>query len=433
MQHSKSSRNNDWIVALLSISGAFITYFSMYAFRKPFTAAQYADMVLWGIDYKILLITTQVAGYTLSKFIGIKVISEMRPEVRIRSILLLIGVSWLALLFFGLVPYPYQFICLFFNGLPLGMIWGIVFAFLEGRRLTELLAAGLSASFIVSSGFVKSIGLTLILNGVTEAWMPFFTGLIFIPTLLLGVWLLSKIPPPSAEDEADRTKREPMSYQDRRRFFISFAPGIILVILLYMALNAYRDFRDNFAVEIWAGLGYAEEPAVLTFSEIPIAVTVLIIISLMMFVKNHRIAFYSNLLIIGIGGAYVLFTTFLATNGYISNLFWMISVGFGMYLAYLSYHTMLFERWIALFKYQSNIGFLMYLADSTGYLASVAVLIYKNFFLAELSWLSFFVNMSYGMGTIALTLSILSIIYFWVREKKSPKEPEVSLNVSAVN
>ena len=47
---------------------------------------------------------------------------------------------------------------MFINGLPLGMVFGLVMAYLEGRRQTEMLAAVLCASFIVSSGFVKSVG-----------------------------------------------------------------------------------------------------------------------------------------------------------------------------------------------------------------------------------------------------------------------------------
>ena len=44
---------------------------------------------------------------------------------------------------------------MFFNGLPLGMIGGLVVRYLEGRRASELLLAALSCSFIVASGAVK--------------------------------------------------------------------------------------------------------------------------------------------------------------------------------------------------------------------------------------------------------------------------------------
>lgn len=412
------SHTNGMMFSLYCIAAAFITYCSMYAFRKPFTAGTYAELTLWGIDYKIILITTQVLGYMLSKFIGIKVVSEMEHSVRIRSILSLIGMAWAALLVFGLLPYPYNFVALFFNGLPLGMIWGIVFSFLEGRRNTELLGAGMATSFIVSSGFVKAVGKTLTdAYGYTEFWMPFVTGALFIPSLFLGVWMLSKIPPPTPEDEAERTERVPMGRQERRRFFLAFAPGIVLMVATYIALTIFRDVRDNFAVELWAALGYGETPSILVTAELPIALSVLIIIAGMMFIRSNRRAFYANQLIISVGGLLVLLTTLGFQAGWLDPAAWMIIIGFGMYLAYISYHTMLFERWIALFRYRSNIGYLMYMADAFGYLGSVGILFFKNFGASELSWLSFFTICAYAMGIATLLFGAMAVLYFRRKER----------------
>ena len=390
----------------------------MYAFRKPFTAGIYKDLSLWGVDYKIILITIQVIGYMLSKFIGIKVVSEMSAGKRVGFILGLIGISWVALLLFAITPFPYNFIWLFFNGLPLGMIWGIVFAFLEGRRNTELLGAGMSVSFIVASGLVKAIGKYLVDDfGISEFWMPFYTGLIFIPPLLLGVWMLSKIPPPDEEDIAHRTERVPMNKAQRWQFFLAFAPGIILMVSIYIALTIFRDLRDNFAVELWALLGYSDTPEILLTAEIPIAVSVFIIIALMMFIKSNRLAFYSNLGIIILGGFLLILTTFLFQQQVLNPALWMILVGFGMYLSYVSYHTMLFERWIALFRYQSNIGFLMYLADAFGYLGSVGILFYKNFGSGEVNWLNFISALAYVIGGLTIVFGLMAIFYFRTKEK----------------
>ncbi len=405
--------------SVFCMSAAFITYCSMYAFRKPFTAGVFADMRFWGVYYKIILITTQVLGYMLSKFIGIRVVSEMTPGRRVLSILGLIGIAWGALLLFGMTPYPYNFIWLFFNGLPLGMIWGIVFSFLEGRRNTELLGAGMSASFIVASGLVKAVGKTFVESyGISEFWMPFLTGLVFVPTLLLGVWMLSKIPPPSEEDEAERTKRIPMDRAQRWAFFRSFAPGIILMVLVYTALTIFRDLRDNFAVELWAGLGYADTPQVLLTAELPIAISVFVIIAFMIVIKNNQVAFFANIFMILLGGLLLLITTYLFQQGLLHPAAWMILVGFGMYLSYVSYHTMLFERWIALFRYQSNIGFLMYVADAFGYLGSVGILFYKNFSSPDLDWLNFILKVSYVIGILIVALSLLAFIYFRIRQKQ---------------
>ncbi len=418
------ARQPKWIFSLYAITAAFLTYCSMYAFRKPFTGAEFAQLSLWGIDYKIVLIISQVLGYMLSKFIGIRVVSEMPHDQRIRAILILIGAAWMALLLLGLIPYPYNFPALFLNGLPLGMIWGIVFSFLEGRQNTEFLGAGMSSSFIVSSGVVKAVGNALVENyGVSEFWMPFLTGLIFIPLLIIGVWMLPHLPPPDIKDEEHRTRRVPMSGKDRRAFWKQFAPGIVLFTLIFVALTMFRDLRDNFAVELWADLGYGGQPEILALAEIPIALVVLLVISLMVYIRSNLIAFMTNFLIIILGGIAVLGTTYLFDLEVLGPATWMILSGLGMYLAYICYHTMLFERWIALFQVQSNLGFLMYIVDAFGYMGSVGIMLFKNFGAAELSWLNFFTQTAYLTAIAILIFGIFSLLYFLGLIRKYREKP----------
>ncbi len=80
--------------AVAGLAG-FCAYFSMYAFRKPFTAATFAVVPGWHfvLDYKIALVIAQAAGYALSKLIGVKVVSEIAPARRGAAILGLIGVA----------------------------------------------------------------------------------------------------------------------------------------------------------------------------------------------------------------------------------------------------------------------------------------------------------------------------------------------------
>src|SRR5690554_5482552 len=112
---------------------AFAAYFAMYAFRKPFTAGTFDDLGLlpFGVDYKTGLLIAQVIGYALSKLIGIRVIAEFGRHGRGAAILGLIGASWLALVLFAVLPPGWGPLCLFLNGLPLGMIWGLVFSYVE--------------------------------------------------------------------------------------------------------------------------------------------------------------------------------------------------------------------------------------------------------------------------------------------------------------
>ncbi len=413
------NKNSYFWHSIYCMSAAFLTYCSMYAFRKPISSGVFESNQLWGVDYKIILITAQAIGYTISKFAGIKLISEMKSHQRISYILILLGISWFGLFLFATLGFPWGTIGLFINGLPLGMIWGIVFSFLEGRRNTELLGVGMSVSFIIASGLVKSIGRFLIDQmGVSEFWMPFCTGILFILPLLIGVWMLSKIPPPTTEDKMARTERVPMNYRERMSFFRSFAPGIALLVCVYVALTILRDLRDNFSVELWNELGFENTSRLLTLSEIPIAILVFLIVASMILIKNNRIAFMTNIIMIMSGGALLLISTFLHLAQLISPIMWMISIGFAMYLSYISYHTMLFERWIAAFKYQSNIGFLMYLADSFGYLGSVCILFLKNFGRHSTSWLKYIELTTYVTGTSILILGLLSLIYFEIKFRK---------------
>ena len=406
------------LFSLYTSFAAFSTYSCMYAFRKPFAVATFQDLSFWGIDYKILLITAQVLGYTLSKFIGIKVVSEMSGKKRGISIVLLISTAALALLGFAITPSPYNIIFLFLNGLPLGMVWGLVFSYLEGRRVTEILGAGLSVSFIFSSGLVKSIGKWLMLDfGVSEFWMPVLTGMIFFLPMLFFVWMLEQVPPPTVKDEESRTKRMPMNKAERWKFFRSFSTGLVLMILVYTLLTAFRDFRDNFASDIWINLGFGDQAMIFTLTEIPVAITVLITMSLVMLIKNNLKAFMTLHLIIMVGIFMIGFGTFAFEQGWINGPVWMTLVGMGLYLGYVPFNSVLFDRLIAVFKYVSNAGFLIYLADAFGYLGSVGILFYKNYFFSELNAARFFIRGGYLMFVISLTLTILSMIYFYRKHK----------------
>lgn len=404
--------------SLLCIAAALITYMSMYAFRKPLSAATFEGLTYWGIDYKIIALISQVIGYTCSKFLGIRIVSSMKPGQRIRYILGLVGAAWIALFFFAWTPQPYNVLLLVINGLPLGMIFGIVISFLEGRRNTELLGAGLCISFITASGIVKSVGQFLIVHlGVSDFWMPFLTGLVFVPLLLLGVWLLGKIPPPTEEDKALRSERTPMTKVERRKFIHDFSVGVVLAVLTYATLTVYRDLRDNFTVELWAQMGYEGNSGILAYTEICIALLVLFFIANMIRVINNRKAFYGNIGFFIGSGLLLFFSTWAFSEGRLSPVWWMILSGFGLYLCYACFHTMFFERWIALFRYSSNIGFLICVSDSFGYLGSVGVLVYKNFFNYDVDWLAFIKVAAYISGSLITLLSIGMFFYFSHKEK----------------
>lgn len=418
------AENNELFFVIFAITASFFTYSCMYAFRRAFTVATFDGVFLLGVHYKIWLIASQIMGYTLSKFIGIKLVSEMKPERRAIAILVVIGIAQVSLFLFAVTPRPYNIIWMFFNGLPLGIVWGLVFSYLEGRRTTELLGAGVSVSFIFASGFVKSVGKYLLLNfDVSEYWMPFVTGLIFTLPLLVSVWLLNKIPPPNKRDIALRTKRVPMTKTERNDFLRKFFTAIIPFTLVYIFLTVLRDIRDNFAAEIWMELGQGNASAIFTIAEIPVGVGVLIIISLMIFVKNNLMALNASIGLIITGLVVNILATLAFRSGMMGGLSWMILVGFGLYLGYIAYHALLFERFIATFKYAANIGFLFYFADAFGYLGSVTAFLLKNFFSPDISWLNFFSTLTFILSIAGIIFSLITyqVIKTKYRRQFSPK------------
>ena len=413
-----TSSLKQWLEALwfstYCITAAFGTYFCMYAFRKPFTAATFEGMELAGIGFKTVLITSQVIGYTLSKFIGIKYVSEVSPSKRAISILFLIGMAELFLLLFALVPAPYNFVMLFLNGLPLGMVFGLVLRYLEGRRMTEALSAGLCASFIVSSGVVKSVGRILIQNfGISEFWMPFLTGLIFVLPLLLFVWMLNQIPPPSKIDVERRTERVSMNHHQRMDFFRRHFVGLFGLLIVFVLITIMRSIRDDFGVEIWQGLGESDEPSVFAKMEMLVMIGVVLLNGAAITIRSNRAAFTMSLALVAAGFLLVIGCLMAHGRGAMSAFPFMVLVGFGAYVPYVAYHTTVFERLIAAFREKANLGYLMYLADAFGYLGYVAIMILRSWLNPEIDFLRFFILTSYVIAATCIAISVGLAVYYY--------------------
>jgi len=419
------------LLSVLAALAAFGTYTCMYAFRKAFAAGTYTGHSYFHIDYKIWLVIAQVLGYTLSKFYGIRFIAEIKPGKRAKSILLLIGVSWLALLGFALIPAPYNIIMLFINGFPLGMIWGLVFGYLEGRRSTEFMAAVLSISLIFASGFVKTVGRGLMSNiHVNEYYMPFLTGALFVVPLLLFVFCLELMPAPTVLDKELRAERKPMTAEDRKKFLLRFLPGIILTLIIYVLLTVMRDIRDNFEVEIWQGLGIRSNN-IFTNIDTIISIIVLAAMSLLILIKNNLFAFkIIHLMIIG-GCILAGISTVLFELKLIGPIIWMTMAGLGLYLGYVPYNAIFFERMIASFNYKSNVGFVMYMADAVGYLGSISILLVKELAKPDISWDVFFKNGLMMLSVIGGIGGILSLMYFSQTAYKHKKKQQ-KLNLYSV-
>jgi hypothetical protein len=491
------------LFTLYAIFASFSTYFCMYAFRKPFSAAQYEDMNFFtGASLKSAFVISQLIGYVLAKIIGTKVCSEISRERRPLGLVLMILVAQVGLFLFAVLPGDFKVVALFINGLSLGMIWGLVVWFLEGRTTSEMLLAGLSCSFILASGVVKDMGNWLMsVHEIDQFWMPFAMGVLFLPPFILSVYFLAQIPVPTQEDILARSERTTMNSEDRWRFMRQLMPGIIMLVVSFFFLTAYRDYRDNFGTEIYAGItenegilfivppeelqgdweksilsedwwkrAYqrndielsgsvvvnSEEEgkewqikvgskthivvkkdeklvvykkgfplgAIFTRTELWIMFSVIVAMALLNLIKDNLRGLLAAFGLMMLGLIMMGAGTAAYDAGLIGGVRWMFFCGLGVYLAYVPYGSVLFDRIIASTRVVGTAVFAIYIADTCGYGGVITILLLKDSLGASVEPLDFFRYFNYATCVLGTVLMLASAIYFIRKAKRAPTEVE---------
>ena len=214
-----------------------------------------------------------------------------------------------------------------------------------------------------------------------------------------------------------------MNADERKGFLQRFLPGILLTLVIYILLTIMRDVRDNFEVEIWKGLGNKDN-TIYTKIDTFISIIVLIAMSSLILIRKNIRAFSVIHLMIISGCLCIVIGTVLFNIGVIGVMPWMTMAGLGLYLGYVPYNAIFFERMIASFHYKSNIGFIIYVSDSIGYLASVSILLVKELGHPTISWTEFFKGGVLVVGIVGAICATLSLIYF-LRSARKSKQPEV--------
>jgi hypothetical protein len=335
------------------------------------------------------------------------------------------------LLAFALVPAPWNIVFLFLNGLPLGLVWGVLFTYLEGRRATELMGAIMASSLIFASGFTKTVGRFFLSVGVSEYWMPLVTGLAFVPLLIASIALLEQLPAPDAIDRALRGARVPMTADARRRFARRFLPGIVLMVLCYTALTVVRDFRDSFEIEVFTELGYGNRIGLFTQIETPIAFALLLCTAALMLVRDNLRALMTVHAMMFTGVVLAGVATLLFQAHALPALWWLGLIGFGLYLAYVPFTCAFEERLMATFQGSGNVGFMMYLCDASGYLGSIGVIVLRESGVLQVSWTGFLSACVLSLSVLGAICIAISAIYFSYQARLAIRVAATSVPVLA--
>ena len=393
-----------------------IAYFLVYALRKAFTASTFDGLYLWGLDYKVVLSICQIAGYLLSKYCGIKIVSELKRAHRLPAIILSAAGAEVSLVLFGMIPYPANFFCLFFNGLSLGCMWGFLFSYIEGRRLTDILAGFLGVSIVISSGAAKSFGLYVLSFHVSPFWMPAIVGGIALPLLAGIAFLLDKLPEPTLEEKNEKSERMPLHKAQRKHLlkkYVFFLLPLLVVNILYTVL---RDIKEDFLVDI---IKYTDiRLSSFLFVRIDALVTVLIFVmlGLMIKVRDNRRALVILLILMFSGSVVVSLSSLFFDSLRATPVLWLFLQSMGIYTAYLAFQTIFFDRFIACFKIKGNVGFFIYISDFLGYLASCLFLFGKSFSDVHVNWFEYYNLLAVTVGVICI-LSV-GIVFSMLQQKR---------------
>ncbi|MCA9215392.1 MAG: hypothetical protein KDB27_20145 [Planctomycetales bacterium] len=412
--HRESSSSPIWLT-IYGGAAAFAAYFCMYAFRKPFSAGTYEGLTLLNteVTLKSAFVMSQLCGYIVSKFIGVGVCSQATRKSRGITLVGLIVWAELALLLLAVLPQSLKPVAMFLNGLSLGMVWGLVVRYLEGRLISDPMLAALCCSFILASAYVKRVGLELMQHfGIAEFWMPFATGLVFFVPFLIAVWMLESLPEPTHKDQVARMTRVPMNFSAQLDFVVRFFFGLATLIAVYFVLTAYRNFRDDFSVDILKEEGIGDIGEALTNIENYVAFFVIAIVGAMFLFKGRRSGLLAMFAVMILGSVLLAIATPLYDRQVIDGRTWMFLTGLGGYLIYVPYNAALFDRIIASTGTVGTAVFAIMLADFIGYMSTIPLLLGRDLLFSGISHLQFFRIFTYVVAGVSFVLLVVSGLYF---------------------
>ena len=410
-------RLSDFLFILWAGGAALLSYSLVYALRKPFTAASFENAEFFDLDYKVVVTISQILGYVISKFIGIKLISELKAEERFKFILTSVLLAEASLILFGLLSTPFNVAAMFLNGLSLGCMWGVIFSFIEGRRVTDILASLLGVSMVVSSGTAKSVGLYVMNHlHVSEFWMPALIGAVALPLLLLLGWALNRLPKPTQEDIAMKSERETLNGKQRRELFKSYMPFLSMLFVANIAIVVLRDIKEDFLVNIIDVSSYS--PWLFTQIDSIVTLIILGIFGLMVFVKDNLKALSVLFVLIMSGMVVMSVVSFGQEQFRLSPVAWLFIQSLCLYITYLTFQTIFFDRFIACFRIRGNVGFFIVTTDFLGYTGTVVVLVLKEFCNPNIDWALFYNQLAGYVGIFCCILFACSFVYLHQRFRR---------------
>jgi hypothetical protein len=176
-----------------------------------------------------------------------------------------------------------------------------------------------------------------------------------------------------------------------------------------------RDIRDNYMANMWRELGYGSDFSIFTKTETITSVIILLMMGSLVVIKKNMLAFRIVHLVIFAGFLMAGISSLLFSLDMLDGALWMQLTGLGLYMAYIPFNCIFFERMIASFRIAANVGFLIYITDAFGYLGSVLVMILKETIRMEINWSTFYAWGVVGFSVVGLIGILASLRWFGLK------------------
>jgi hypothetical protein len=168
-------------------------------------------------------------------------------------------------------------------------LWACIRYLDDGGVSTETAGSAVLAPRFSFVPLLEPIGgpVADVAHGISQWWLPFATGALFFLFLPHGLfcWLAKQDAPPTTGrcGALHRTKAN-----DRRRTeaFLKPSAGLVLLITCYVILTIVRDYRSNFAANIWMELEWGTIRPSLPKPNCRLPLCLLFLVGLLIFVAR---------------------------------------------------------------------------------------------------------------------------------------------------
>eukprot|EP01083_Nonionella_stella_P022639 62610_1 len=421
--HLLQSENSAGIYVLIM---SIFAYFCVYALRIPLFVSSYEGETLGQMPLKDALALAQTVGLVVGKIFSLKYSPVLKRHQWRPALNLIILGSTVSTVGLAVPNNTIRVLSIFISSVWVSPTWGIFLRYTEGRQMSDAMLASFNFSFIAASGIWRSIGSALLNYGISQWWMPLIASSVSFCGFYICLSFLDLAPDPTVAEQAKRSKRKPASTKDQLAFCSHWWLGLLGLILMYSLFSTLRVFRDFFNPEIWQSFTKGDVPSsVYTITEIPVGLSIPLSLIFLYKVEDNTVALFGifgyiicGCVILGVG-------TLLFTFEVVSGFFWMILLGFGVFMVYVPLGSIIYERLMAVSSESITMSFLSYISDLCGSSATSVLLIYRSFApkAEDDFYRSFFEAFAYIAAISGICIMALTALYFFFRIRKLDFEP----------